>query len=79
MICTSKSVSDHVRRLLPVEVEEAGELARVRWWTGRAALGERSLGVCGWNLPLARPTGLGASGEHELGALLAERLEAHAA
>jgi hypothetical protein len=76
VICTSKTVSDHVRRLLDVEVEDAGELARIRWWTGRAALDGRSVGVCGWNLPLARPTGLGAAGEHELGELLAERLEA---
>jgi hypothetical protein len=76
VICTSKTVSDHVRRLLEVEVEDAGELARIRWWTGRAALDGRSVGVCGWNLPLARPTGLGAAGELELGALLAELVPA---
>ena len=76
VVCTSKTVSDHVCRLLEVEVEDTGELARVRWWAGRATLDGRSVGVCGWNLPLARPTGLGASGEWDLGELLAKRLEA---
>jgi hypothetical protein len=76
VVCTSKTVSDQVRHLLEVDIEDTGDLARVRWWIGRAALDGRSVGVCGWNLPLARPTGLGAAGEHELGELLAERLEA---
>jgi hypothetical protein len=76
VICTSKTVSDHVRGLLEVDLDDAGELARIRWWTGRAVLDGRNVGVCGWNLPLARPTGLGAAGERELGELLARRLEA---
>jgi hypothetical protein len=32
------------------------------------------VGLAGWNIPLARPTGLGAAGEQELGKILASRL-----
>jgi hypothetical protein len=79
LICTGKTVGEHVCHLLAVDVLERGELARVRWWTGVALAGGRTVGVAGWNLPLARPTGLGAASERELGALLAERLKAIAA
>jgi hypothetical protein len=74
VICTGKTVGVHVRRLLGVKVAEQGQLARIRWWVGTAEVDGRPLALGGWNYPLARPTGLGAAGELELGALLAEQL-----
>jgi hypothetical protein len=76
IICTGKTVSVHVRRMLGVEIAEHGALARIKWWVGTAEVGGRALALGGWNFPLARPTGLGAAGEHELGHLLRERLAA---
>jgi hypothetical protein len=76
VICTGKTVSVHLRRLFGVQVVEEGAMARIKWWVGRADVGGREVGFAGWNYPLARPTGLGAAGESELGALLAEKLEA---
>lgn len=74
VICTGKTASDHVRARLGVDVEETGEMARIRWWIGRAHVDGRDVGFAGWNYPLARPTGLGADGEKELGKLLGNRL-----
>ena len=74
VICTGKTVSVHVQRRLGVVVEETGTLARVRWWIGSAEIDNRRVGFAGWNYPLARPTGLGASGERALGELLRQRL-----
>lgn len=75
VLCTSKSVSNHVRALFSVKEVETGQLAKMRWWIGRADVGARTLAFAGWNLPLARATGLGAEGEVALGQLLSERLE----
>lgn len=74
VICTGKTASGHVRARLGVEVQETGEMARIKWWIGRANVDGRHVGFAGWNYPLARPTGLGADGEMELGKLLANRL-----
>lgn len=74
VLCTSKTISEHVCVRLDVRVEETGALARSRWSTGSAVLGGRRVGFAGWNYPLARPTGLGADGERELGRLFAARL-----
>lgn len=76
VVCTGKTVSNHVRSRLRVQVEEEGELARIKWWLGHAELERGRVFFCGWNLPLARPTGLGAAGETQLGELFAERLAA---
>lgn len=74
VICTGKTVSVHVRRQLGVEIEEAGTMARIKWWVGHADIAGRRVGFGGWNYPLARPTGLGREGERALGELLAARL-----
>jgi len=71
VICTSRTVGDHVCRLLNVEVAHEGTLKRVRWWLGHAEIGGRSVVCCGWNFPLSQPTGLGAEGEREMGAMFA--------
>jgi len=74
VICTGKTVSEHVRSRLGVTVENTGALARIKWWVGSAQVNGKWVGFAGWNYPLARPTGLGASGERQLGELLRERL-----
>jgi hypothetical protein len=74
VICTGRSASEHVRRVLNVPIEETGVMARIKWWTGHAVLDGRRVGFAGWNIPLQRPTGLGAVGERTLGQLLGERL-----
>jgi len=74
VVCTGKTVSSHVRARMRVEVIEQGEMARIKWWVGKAQLNGRTVGFCGWNFPLARPTGLGAVGETALGELLAAKL-----
>lgn len=67
---------DNVGGLLDAQVFEEGTLARVRWRVGFGHTNGRTIGLAGWNLPLARPTGLGAAGHTALGALLRERLTA---
>ena len=75
VICTSKTVGTHVMSRLGVDVEESGTLARIIWWIGAADVGGRHVSFAGWNYPLARPTGLGAEGERELGRLIAGKLD----
>lgn len=74
VICNGRSASDHVRRVLNVPIEETGVMARTKWWTGHAVLDGRRVGFAGWNIPLQRPTGLGAEGEQAMGQLFREKL-----
>lgn len=74
VICNGKTVSAHVRHRLNVDVDETGALARIKWWVGSASVNGRLVRFAGWNMPLQRPTGLGAAGERELGVLLKPRL-----
>jgi len=74
VICNGKTVSVQLQRQLGVSVKEEGTMARIKWWVGFADLDGRRVGFGGWNLPLARPTGLGREGETALGKLLARRL-----
>lgn len=71
VLCTSSTAGRHVRALLDVTVLEEDKLELVTWWTGRATVGDREVFLAGWNVPLARATGLGAAGETELGRILA--------
>lgn len=79
LICTSKTVMDSVCRLANARVVSRGDLARIRWSVALASVSGRSMGIVGWNIPLARPTGLDASGQVRLGALLRARLDADVA
>jgi hypothetical protein len=74
VICTGKTVGVNVCRRFGVTVDDEGSLARVRWWVGHADIDSGRLAFAGWNLPLARPTGLGRDGESALGALLYDKL-----
>ena len=41
---------------------------------GTTSVDGREVKIAGWNYPLDKPTGLGKAGEHELGAMISERL-----
>jgi hypothetical protein len=74
VICTGKTVSEHVRALLDVTMVETGSIGLIDWWIGFADLDGRRISVAGWNRPLHRATGLGTVGEHRLGTLLRQRV-----
>jgi hypothetical protein len=64
-----------VQTLTNALIVKSGKLARVTWYVALAAMPGRVMGIVGWNIPLARPTGLDKEGHTELGRLLAERLK----
>lgn len=70
VICTSAIVLRNVMPLVSAEVVRSGTLGRVRWTVARGDARGRSVTVVGWNIPLARPTGLDAAGHTGLGELL---------
>ncbi len=74
LVCNGRTVFDTVTKLFGAEVHESGSFARITWYVSSARVGGRSIAVIGWNLPLVRPTGLGANGEKKLGRLLASHL-----
>ncbi len=74
VVCTGATVSRQVRSRLDVDVRATGAMKRIRWWLGRARVGQRELPIGGWNYPLDRPTGLGTAGEVELGEMFAREL-----
>jgi hypothetical protein len=63
-------VFDRVVTLLNATIARTGTAKRVTWWTASASVAGWDIVVGGWNIPLVRPTGLGSSGEAELGATL---------
>ena len=75
LICTSSSVCKNVCTMLKAERVAGGDL-RTRWsiWVARHCRGR--VGIAGWNIPLARATGLGREGETQLGMVLRRGLEA---
>jgi hypothetical protein len=74
--CNGASVLREVIEVTESETVNQGALKRVRWTVGRARAGGRIAGVVGWNIPLTRPTGLGAEGERELGRIFVAELDA---
>lgn len=74
MICNGRTVFEHVRQLIDGQIEQSGTLRRITWYTGSGNAGGRGIKLAGWNIPLARPTGLGIEGERALGALLGTEL-----
>lgn len=79
VLCNGRTVFDGVIGLLQAETIETDRIERITWTLARADVNGRMVHVVGWNLPLARPTGLGTEGERRFGQLLAERLHARAA
>jgi hypothetical protein len=74
VICDGRTAFTEVSRLIGGQVQKEGRLQRVTWYVGAATLNGRRVALAGWNIPLARPTGLGAVGEPELGRILKSHL-----
>ncbi len=73
-VCNGRTVFDKVCLITGAEIVETGTLKRLRWSVARTDLAGRPVGIAGWNIPLARPTGLDTEGHVDLGRLLAQRL-----
>ena len=74
LVCTSATVRDRVLPLVGAATVSSGQVARVRWKVARGRANGRSVGVVGWNIPLARPTGLDVEGQRRLGSMLRDQL-----
>lgn len=74
VICNGRTVLEEVVRLVGGQITKEGKLKRITWRVGTATIDNRRIGLAGWNIPLARPTGLGADGEQELGRILRSHL-----
>lgn len=74
VICNGRTVLAEVCRLVGGQITKEGKLKRIRWYVGTSTIDSRRIGLVGWNIPLARPTGLGAEGEQELGRILRSHL-----
>jgi uracil-DNA glycosylase len=72
LVCNGTTAFNNVVRLLKGEVFETGKLKRITWWVAAASIGPRILRISGWNIPLVRATGLGTSGELQLGELIGQ-------
>jgi hypothetical protein len=74
--CNGATVLRTVSRLTEAEKVRSGTLKRIQWTLARVKPGAgHAVAVVGWNIPLTRPTGLGAEGERELGNLLSAELD----
>lgn len=74
VVCNGRTAFDIVCCLTRARLTDSGKLARVTWFVAVASVPGREFSVVGWNLPLARPTGLTGDGQRELGHLLRERI-----
>lgn len=75
VLCNGRTTFDRVVDLFGAEVICSDKLARLTWSIAVAEVGGRRLAIAGWNIPLARPTGLTADGQRELGQMLRSELE----
>jgi hypothetical protein len=73
-LCNGKAASQGVQSLFSVEILGSEKIKRINCWFGRATLKEREIALAGWNYPLDKATGLGNTGERELGQLIRKRL-----
>jgi hypothetical protein len=74
VICDGRTAFTEVSHLIGGQVRKERTLQRVTWYVAAAMLNERRVTLVGWNIPLARPTGLGAAGESELGRIIKSHL-----
>lgn len=74
LVCTSATVLDRVLPLVNAVAVSGGQVARVRWKVAHGRADGRPVGVVGWNIPLARPTGLDIDGQRRLGSMLRDQL-----
>jgi len=78
LVCNGKTVFDTVRTLLNGRVVCNDKMALITWYIATARVIDRTVSILGWNIPLARATGLGTEGEKNLGSRLATHLPATA-
>jgi hypothetical protein len=72
VICNGRTVFELVLTLTGGRREKGGTIKRLAWYSATAEVGGRRIRIVGWIILLARPTGLGAAGEHDLGRLLGD-------
>jgi hypothetical protein len=70
VICNGRTVLAEVCQLVGGQISNEGKVERIRWFVGTSTLNARRVILAGWNIPLARATGLGSAGEQELGRIL---------
>lgn len=70
VVATSARVLQEISAMFATKVEATGTLARVKWTVGVATTRRGPIGIAGWNIPLARATGLNREGQTELGRVL---------
>lgn len=75
LVCTSATVLERVLPLVGATAVSDGQVARLRWTVAQGRANGRPVGVVGWNIPLARPTGLDLDGQRELGAMLRDQVD----
>lgn len=76
LVCNGRTVLDQVIGLTEAEVVAREKVGRLTWSVAISSVGDRRLAVVGWNIPLARPTGLTAEGQVELGQVLQSHITA---
>ncbi len=69
VLCNGRTVFDAVHGMVGSNSLQTGTLKRITWYFIPKTNLNRNLCVFGWNIPLTRPTGLGAIGETNLGEL----------
>jgi hypothetical protein len=74
VLCNGRTVADAVFSKFGAEPRARGHVERLTWSIGSARVDGREVTFVGWNVPLARPTGLGTDGEVKFGRLLADQV-----
>ncbi|MGH2532607.1 MAG: hypothetical protein ACRDJW_09900 [Thermomicrobiales bacterium] len=74
LVCNGRTVFDGVCQLTEAEFVASHKIARLNCHVAVAKVGGRRLGVIGWNIPLARPTGLTSEDQVALGRHFAQHL-----
>lgn len=74
LVCNGRTVFDGLCQLTDAEIVARNKIARLSCYVAVAEVGNRTLAVVGWNIPLARPTGLTADGQVALGEHFAQQL-----
>ena len=67
VLCNGRTPFANVCKLTSARIVRTEQMARIFWYVAVGGTSARRIVVAGWNLPLARPTGLGTDGEVELG------------
>jgi hypothetical protein len=74
LVCNGRTTFDNVVRLTEARIVAQDKIGRFTSYVALGNSGQRTVAVVGWNIPLARPTGLSASGQVSLGAQFKQRL-----